>query len=543
MPDRSTSTEQRTFVPSEPIREKHPHFDLSTIMGFKVGEVKVPKESDEMADAYLLQLTKDKTNAASKAELAWAFRRQLQEDLRAVMTSSPSSPRNDKETCLALLSQDPSHSFSLAIYRLLTKLGLHARFVIGHSVRTKSPSGEALLLESNRHAWAFVWDTDEKKWERLDATPAGDSNVDQEEQQAELGEGDYGEKEVELMTQEQLDQRLQEAKLQKQEQANPILSYANEAKCSPEEARDVIKKIDALRKKYSHVLADADRLWQTLVRKNARETIVDRGPVPLSQMDEMDPDEIMSGSIEMLAGEKDPLIGEREETQWKIEQWFGSYEVYIAADMSGSMDEEMDRVKKSYVQRDIVFLLVDSCMNAAVSAKKNVRKLKAPMPVKVSVVVFGEQTEIVMPLTEIWGPKEQIRLYRALNVGAGGLTPDHIALKFIEEQIARSLAAQDEARKHKKAFQKHGWKMRRFVIATADGGSDNSALVKQANERLKQQSIPVDLFFIAPTEDIHGRTFAESNYQSVTPVSSPSELAEKGLVRLTERIRQAYAKK
>ena len=67
----------------------------------------------------------------------------------------------------------------------------------------------------------------------------------------------------------------------------------------------------------------------------------------MSQMDEIDPDELVSGYVEVLAGEKDPLLGEREEIEKKKEKWFGGYEVYIAADMSGSMDETLNGVKKS----------------------------------------------------------------------------------------------------------------------------------------------------------------------------------------------------
>lgn len=430
------------------------------------------------------------------------------------------------------------------LVRLLTKLGMHARYVQGHSVRVKSPTGEAMLLESNRHAWAFVWDSEAEQWGRLDATPAGDPNVDQEEQQADLGEGDYGDQEAELMSQEELDKRMEE--LQKEEdehrtREDPVLAYAKEAKCTPEEARAALQKIESLRRQYARVLADADRQWQTLIRENTREQIVDRGPVSLSKMDDIDPDELVSGYIEVLAGEKDPLIGEREEREQKKEKWFGGYEVYVAVDMSESMDETIGGVKKIDAQRDMVFLFVDSCMSAAVSARQKSHQLKALMPVKVSVTVFGAQTEIVLSLTEEWGPKEQIKLYHALDAGAGGSTPDHVALKLIEEQIARSLAAQDEMRKQKPALRKHDWKMRRFVIATADGGSDNDKLVKQANDRLKQQGIPVDLFLIAPEDDEHLQTFAKTNYQSVTPISDVSELAEKGLKRLTERIRAAYA--
>lgn len=433
------------------------------------------------------------------------------------------------------------------LVRLLTKVGLHARFMGGHSVRAKSPAGEAMLLESNRHAWASAWDADANKWIRLDATPAGDPNVDQEEQQEELGEGDYGEQEAELMSEEELEKRLEEAQREEEEERerkeadDPILAYAKEAECSPEEAREVLQKIDSLRKTYARVLADADKQWQTLVRANLRERIVDRGPVPMSQMDEIDPDELVSGFIEMMAGEKDPLIGQREELEQKKEKWFGGYEVYITADLSGSMKDFVGGVQKSKMQRDMVFLLVDSVMNAAVVAKQAQQRLKSPMPVKVSLTVFGSETEIALPLTQHWTPKEQLKLYRALDAVVGGGTPDHDALTLIERQIAQATKDEQVSRTKKPDMKKHGWETRRFVIAVADGDSDKPAKAKAANVCLQEAGVTVDLLLIADEEDENLQQAAETVYPSVTLVPNVGDLAEKGLDALTKRVKDAYA--
>jgi hypothetical protein len=428
------------------------------------------------------------------------------------------------------------------LVRLMNKLGRHARFIGGHSVRTQSEDGEALLLESNRHAWAYGWDG--SQWIRLDATPAGDPNVDQEEQQEDLGEGDYGEQEAQLMTEEELEERLERAQEQEQEKLEreqPELAFAREAQCTSEQAREVLQKIAQLRERYAGVLAQANRQWQRLVRENTRERIVDQGPVQMSQMDEIDPDELVAGYIEVLAGEKDPLIGEREVKEKRKEKWFGGYEVYIACDMSGSMNNTLAGVKKVDTQRDMAFLLVDSVMNAAVAVGKREHKLKAPMPVKVAVAVFGRKTEIVLPLTDHWGPKQQYTLFQALDAGAGGRTPDHKALAMLGEAIAQSTHQEDEQRKKSRPLRKYGWGMRRFVITTADGESDSPSSVEQVNKALQEVGIPVDLFLLTPEDDDYMITAAEQSYQSVVPVPDVRDLAQKGLVRLSERIREAYS--
>ncbi len=94
--------------------EKHerPRFDLSTILGNKVDGIEVQKDTEEMADRYLTQLEKDGSSQAQIAELAWAFRRQLQTDLARVK----------KEDRLKLFKEDESHAFSVALYRKLIKL-------------------------------------------------------------------------------------------------------------------------------------------------------------------------------------------------------------------------------------------------------------------------------------------------------------------------------------------------------------------------------------------------------------------------------------
>ena len=191
----------------------------------------------------------------------------------------------------------------------------------------------------------------------------------------------------------------------------------------------------------------------------------------------------------------------------------------------------------------MVFLLVDSCMTAAVATRKAERQLKAPMPVKVSVSVFGAKTETVLPITDAWGPKEQIVLYRALDAGAGGGTPDHAALAILRKQITAAKKEEETARAKKPALKKYGWGMRRFVITTADGESDNPSAVKKVNKQLQKDGIPVDLLLIAQPDDVNLKAAAEDAYQSVTLVSDVNDLAKKGLARLTERIKEAYGKK
>ncbi len=98
--------------PSQHPESSRPRYDLSTIQGIPVGKVEVLPDAEAMARDYLDQLAKDKTSQAAMAEMAWAFRSQLQQDLKIVKD----------EDRKKLLGEDESHGFSLAVYRRLLTL-------------------------------------------------------------------------------------------------------------------------------------------------------------------------------------------------------------------------------------------------------------------------------------------------------------------------------------------------------------------------------------------------------------------------------------
>ena len=85
-----------------------------------MGEVEVLPDAEAMARDYLDGLAKEKTSQAEMAELAWALRRQLQEDLRHLSEVAPGVSLGELRR--KLLQEDETHGFSLAVYRRLTTL-------------------------------------------------------------------------------------------------------------------------------------------------------------------------------------------------------------------------------------------------------------------------------------------------------------------------------------------------------------------------------------------------------------------------------------
>jgi hypothetical protein len=109
------SSGEPTRLPKE---KRKPHAQLSTIMGIEIDGIRAHESAEKMAQAYLRELEKKGANQDEMAELAWALRRQMQEDLKQIQDDGEGVSEARKK----LLEQDNDNSFSLAVYRQLLKL-------------------------------------------------------------------------------------------------------------------------------------------------------------------------------------------------------------------------------------------------------------------------------------------------------------------------------------------------------------------------------------------------------------------------------------
>ncbi|MBI2523802.1 transglutaminase domain-containing protein, partial [Candidatus Peregrinibacteria bacterium] len=255
---------------------------------------------------------------------------------------------------------------------VLHQAGLHVRMVGGHSISSQTKEGSAVLHDGTRHAWLEVWDPVALHWVRLDATPAGDPNVDEEQQEEDLNprpEGDYGERDAEILTDEDLDalrKKMEETTKQQEKPSidDPIAQRAKEARCTIEEMRRTEAKILDLRRRHRSVLDACRDSWRAAIKKNLVPLQEYTGPVPPQMGDEIDEENIVEIPLAIAAHDPAPLAFKRREDTTEVERSFGGYEVYLAADMSDSMNEtdpSSNRQKKD-LQRDAVFLFVDSMM-------------------------------------------------------------------------------------------------------------------------------------------------------------------------------------
>ncbi len=369
---------------------------------------------------------------------------------------------------------------------LLWQAGIKARLVSGHYVKTKNKQNAVIISSGTGHAWAEIWDG--QSWQRLDATPPGDPNMDEEETDEETSdaslEGDFGEQDAEVLSDEELEKLLQDAEraLQEKQKAPEdlaALSFAEQAECSPEEAKLILKRITEAREKHDkqgrNIRSRLISEWQKIIQDNFVDRSRYTAPIRLSRGQELvDPVEAV---LEMKAGESDPTGFSKLEHKTEREQAYGGFDAFLVVDKSGSMNETdpTNARPKWEDQQTFAFLHMDSMYSVAQEFKRQKIKLISPMDLRVALVSFSNaDARIELPLGTSWGPKEQLRVWKSLQENVGGGTPDHLGLHAVQKMIE-----QDN-------FNSPQIKQRlRLVLVSADGGSDDPSKTIAAKESLK----------------------------------------------------------
>lgn len=462
---------------------------------------------------------------------------------------------NDEIKYEAIYKKNPSEYFSqiwkykkakcdeantLAVLAL-RKAGIQARFVGGHYVKDKDKKGAAVITDENRHAWLEVYDVKNKVWVRMDATPKGDPNLDQEN--SDYMEGDYGEQDAQVLSDQELDElrkQLESIGVEEIPEPSERTQLSKELNISEEKICHILERIKDLRKLRDPdgkiVFEEAKKVWQKAILKNLVQKEIFYFPLRMNEGEDLiDPTLAM---IDINSGDYNPQGFEKREIENQEERLFGGLEVHIAADMSGSMAEYdlNSGVTKREAQRDALFLFVDSLMANAALSRANSSTMKCEMPVSVSVSVFGHETKVILPLTEKWTLKDQIKLYEELNRNTNGGTPDDEALRRINSSINSSTEKQNKDHARLKELGRKIGKNHRFVAVFCDGGSNNAMEVKRIINSMRARGIKIYGFGIT------------SSAQAIKPIYEPdveiipsaNELAGVAMNKLIEAIKDWY---
>lgn len=377
---------------------------------------------------------------------------------------------------------------------LCVKLRIPVRHCIGHSVRGRDEKVASNINSGTGHGWSEVWDERKKEWIRIDATPPGDRQLEDEK---EVGEesipGDYGEEEAIGPSEEEL-----EALRQKLAEQKEKLSYTREERQLAEatgielkEARQIVKEIneaEQTRLPNGELITDAlSRLFNAIVESRRAIATAYTGPVRKREGGDAIED-IVRHTIGVRASDFDPKSREKPTEKIKEEKIISGFDLHIIGDKSYSMSSTVEGEALWKMQRRAEYLIFSSLHRFERNLERASLLKENALSVRTQGISFrgSEKDEIDLdkPLSPKLEPKDKVKLWHSLTeIGTGNGDPE--ALGIIYEQI------KEEIGQNKKRGIKDN--RLRIVIACSDGGyvGNDSAKMQLLSEELHKLNVVV----------------------------------------------------
>jgi len=359
---------------------------------------------------------------------------------------------------------------------LCAKLNIPVRHCVGHSVKGRDERGSSSINSGTGHGWSEVWDEIRKEWALIDATPAGDANLEEEQKQDNSSffnriAGDDIEQEAIRPS----DEKLEELR-KKLAERKETLSYTKEERQLAEgagvelkEARKIVKEIneaEQTRLPNGELVADAlAKLFNAIVESRKSVASTYDGPVRRREGGERI-ENIVRHKIGIMAGEADPLSREKPAEEMREEKIIGGFDFYIIGDKSGSMQSTAEESERLWeMQRRAIYLILSSLHRFERNMERAGLKKENALSARTESISFRgdslEEIDLDKPLTSQFSAQDKVKLWHSLTeqgVGNG----DAAALSYIYEQIKKEITETE----------KRGVKDNRLrlVIACSDGG-------------------------------------------------------------------------
>ncbi|MDD3434521.1 MAG: transglutaminase domain-containing protein [Candidatus Pacebacteria bacterium] len=387
---------------------------------------------------------------------------------------------------------------------LCVKLNIPVRHCIGHSVKGKDEKGYSNINSGTGHGWSEVWNEVKKEWVRMDATPPGDTNLeeDNEKTNEESVAGDYNAEEIVCPTEEQL-----EALRKKLAELKEKLSYTKEerqlaevASIELKEARQIVKEIheaELTSLPSGELVIDAlAKLFNSIVESRKATMLSYEGPVRKREGGESIED-IVRHKIGILSGETDPLSREKPTEEIKEEKILGGFDLYLIGDKSGSMERMSENEALWQIQRRAIYLILSSLYYFERNLERANLSKDNSLSVRTQVISFrgsnADEIDVDKPLSTNFNAQDKVRLWHSLTEQGGG-NGDPEALSVIYEQI----------KKEAEELKKQGIKDNRLrlIIACSDGGyvGDDSAKMQMLAKMFYELKANVILVGLGLTE-------------------------------------------
>ncbi|MBI2633297.1 MAG: hypothetical protein HYW78_02805 [Parcubacteria group bacterium] len=386
---------------------------------------------------------------------------------------------------------------------LCSQLNIPVRHCVGHSVKGKDDRGASNINSGTGHGWSEVWNEIKKEWVRMDATPAGDPNLEEEKKEkggdSSAAPGDYGDQEAVRPSDEQLD-----ALRKKLAERTTQLSYTREERYLAEsagvelkEARQIVKEINEAEKTRlpnGELVVDIlTKLFNALVEARKAVAPTYDGPVRKREGGETIED-IVRHKIGILAGDTDPLSREKPSEEIQEEKIIGGFDLYSIGDKSGSMssvDEESGE-RLWQMQRRAEYLMFSALHRFERNIERAGLQKKNALSVRTEGISFrGDNIEkdidVDKPLSPEFNAKDKVKMWHSLTVQGSG-NGDAEALAYVYGQIKKEIEENE----------KRGIKNNRLrlVIACSDGGycgNDDVKMKALAEELGKLNAVVVGI--------------------------------------------------
>lgn len=367
---------------------------------------------------------------------------------------------------------------------LCSRLGIPVRHVVGHMVKGKDEAGNSRITSGTGHAWTEIWDNRAQVWVRIDATPPGDPQLEEDDQKGEGAPGDYGEQEDIGPSDEQL--RQLEEKLKQRVEA---LSYtpserelAQATGIELSEARQIIREIEEAEKitlpNGERVVDVLSQLWLLIAQSRMRSSNDYSGPLRRREGGESITN-LVAHSIGIMAGEVDPRSREKDQEIQLVEQVMSALQLRIIADKSGSMSNSVEGEVKWQLQRRAEYLIFSSLDRAQKTLSRLSSRMEPPLNVYTQGISFrnSDTIDVDKPLSPEFELKDKVTLWRSLgNQGWGN--GDVAALQHVYDEIKEEEQKLAEAGEANSTL--------RVVIACSDGEPDDPLAVSELAEALGQ---------------------------------------------------------
>ncbi len=379
---------------------------------------------------------------------------------------------------------------------LCRKAGVPVRHVVGHMVKGRYEGDTSAITSGTGHAWSEIWDEMKREWFRIDATPAGDPNME-EEKQASDGEppvsGDYGDEEAVGRSDQELEKLAGElAKHVEQLSYTPAeRKLAEDTGIELKEAREIMREIQLAEDTH---LPDGRRITDALAQLfdmivESRKHFGEEYTGPLRRRDGGEHiDDIVRHYIGTQAGEADPVSRTKEKEVPKEEKLFGGFDVYLIGDKSGSMQESVEGETKWQMQRRALYLILSALHRFEEKlARSGVQSIAGQeLDIRTESISFrGEAAQDIdtdKQLSATFGSSDKVKLWHSLT-GQGGGNGDVTALQMIHHEISEEIKTVEATGKRDNRL--------RIVIATTDGYPDSVTGVHRMAEALGKQGAVV----------------------------------------------------